>query len=57
MNGGDIVKNNSNKEIPFPFPGWDDGFMNDKFSYDPLGSYTGRTLERDETPVQDADDL
>ena len=24
---------------------------------DPLGSYTGRTPERDEIPVQDADDL
>ena len=26
-------------------------------SFDPMGSYTGRTPDRDETPVQDADDL
>ena len=25
--------------------------------FDPLGSYTGRTPERDDVPVQDADDL
>ena len=28
-----------------------------KIVTDPLGSYTGRTPERDEIPVQDADDL
>jgi len=33
-----------------------DGILNDN-SYDPLGSYTGRTPDRYEKPVQDADDL
>lgn len=27
------------------------------FFTDPFGSYTGRTLERGEVPMQDADDL
>lgn len=27
------------------------------FTTDPMGSYTGRPLDKDEVPVQDADDL
>ena len=35
------------------------GFMNVVGMYptDPLGSYTGNPLDREELPVQDADDL
>lgn len=29
----------------------------DKIYTDPLGSYTGRPLDPEETPTQDADDL
>ncbi len=29
----------------------------DKIITDPNGSYTGRPLDRDEKPIQDADDL
>lgn len=29
----------------------------DKIVTDPNGSYTGRPLDRDEKPIQDADDL
>ena len=32
------------------YPPWD-------LLYDPLGSYTGRTLDNGELPIQDADDL
>lgn len=47
-------------DIPIPYP-LSDRFFDDSLcgqtSFDPLGSYTGRTPDRDEIPVQDADDL
>lgn len=30
---------------------------NEKISTDPFGSYTGRPLDKNEKPIQDADDL
>ena len=48
---------NDKKERPLEFPPlplWAEGFIG---SVDPLGSYTGRVIEPDEKPVQDADDL
>ena len=33
------------------------GFVHEVDNFDPLGSYTGKTREQNETPVQDADDL
>ena len=30
---------------------------NEQIKVDPFGSYTGRPIDLDETPVQDADDL
>jgi len=44
--------------IPYPFHNWDYiDLTEQRNSFDPLGSYTGRTLERGEKPIQDADDL
>ncbi len=37
-----------------PLPLWVDGRIN---CFDPFGSYTGRCLDPDEKPIQDADDL
>ena len=39
---------------------FDNGFTDyifERSSNDPLGSYTGRPINREEIPVQDADDL
>ena len=33
------------------------GFAHEQNKFDPLGSYTGRSQDRNEIPVQDADDL
>ena len=37
--------------------GKDQTIKNEKIVTDPFGSYTGRTADPTETPVQDADDL
>ena len=56
--GGDQMKKNQDVSVPFPPPplGFG-GIVSGQTNFDPLGSYTGRTPERDEIPVQDADDL
>ena len=52
------MKKHDNTEIPYLPTGRDFyGFAYEMNRFDPLGSYTGRTAERDEVPVQDADDL
>lgn len=52
------MKKNKDVKIPFPVPPFGfGGISNSQPGFDPLGSYTGRTPERDEIPVQDADDL
>lgn len=48
------------EDVGIPFPPLEygfDGITSSLSSLDPLGSYTGRTLDSDEIPVQDADDL
>ena len=49
--------NKKNKEIDI-HPLWE-GTVNSLGLYhtDPMGSYTGRPLDEEELPVQDADDL
>lgn len=52
------MKKHEGTDIPFIPVGRDFyGFAHEQNSFDPLGSYTGRTPDRDERPVQDADDL
>jgi len=52
------MKNHEREQIPFIPVGRDFyRFAHEQNSFDPLGSYTGRTPDRDEVPVQDADDL
>ena len=52
------MKKYEDVQIPFPPPGQGfGGIICGQTSFDPLGSYTGRAPERDEMPVQDADDL
>ena len=52
------MKRYKDVEIPFPTSEYGvEGMISGLTSLDPLGSYTGRTLDRDEIPVQDADDL
>ena len=52
------MKKNEDVQIPFPVPPFGfGGILSGQPVFDPLGSYTGRTPERDEIPVQDADDL
>jgi hypothetical protein len=56
--GGENMKKHDNTEIPYLPTGRDFyGFAYEMNRFDPLGSYTGRTAECDEVPVQDADDL
>ena len=52
------MKKNQDVSVPFPPPplGFG-GIVSGQTNFDPLGSYTGRTPERDEIQVQDADDL
>ena len=55
---GIVVNMKNGKNVPFPPYSFGFGALIDgEDSFDPLGSYTGRTPERDEIPVQDADDL
>ena len=55
---GDPMKKQRDKKVPFPPPGFGfGGLANSDPTFDPLGSYTGRTPEKFEIPVQDADDL
>ncbi len=43
------------KKMEFPaLPLWPEAMIG---SFDPLGSYTGRYIDPDEKPIQDADDL
>ena len=52
------MKKNKDVQVPFSVPPFGfGGILSGQTSFDPLGSYTGRTPERDEIPVQDADDL
>ena len=52
------MKKKKDVKIPFPIPSFGfGGILTGQPVFDPLGSYTGRTPERDEIPVQDADDL
>lgn len=52
------MKKNGDAKIPFPVPPFGfDGILRGQTNFDPLGSYTGRTPERNEIPTQDADDL
>lgn len=52
------MKKQDSMNIPYLPPGRDFyGFAHDQNRFDPLGSYTGRTPEHDEVPVQDVDDL
>ena len=52
------MKKQRDKKVPFPPPGFGfGGLANSDPTFDPLGSYTGRTTEKFEIPVQDADDL
>jgi len=51
------MKKSEDMKIPFPIPPFGFGGILSGQPFDPLGSYTGRTPERDEIPVQDADDL
>ena len=52
------MKKKEGNKVPFPPLGVGfGGIANSMPSFDPLGSYTGRTPERNEIPVQDADDL
>ena len=52
------MRKREHDQIPFMPAGGDfTGFAQELNSFDPLGSYTGRTPERDDIPVQDADDL
>ena len=52
------MKKHDSSNIPYLPPGRDFyGFAHDQNRFDPLGSYTGRTPEVVELPVQDADDL
>ena len=52
------MKKRDDVKTPFPPAGFGfGGIVSGQTCFDPLGSYTGRTPERDEIPVQDADDL
>ena len=52
------MKKDNDVKIPFPVPPFGfGGILSGQPNFDPLGSYTGRTPERGEIPVQDADDL
>ena len=52
------MKKQDSLNIPYLPPGRDFyGFAHEQNSFDPLGNYTGRLLEPDEHPIQDADDL
>lgn len=52
------MKKKHDVNIPFPIPplGFG-GIVSGQTNFDPLGSYTGRVPDRNEIPVQDADDL
>ncbi len=45
------------REIKNPMPRNDVHTTLGSFPWDPMGSYTGRTMEPLEEPVQDSDDL
>lgn len=52
------MKKHDHASIPYlPYNHDFFGFDREPDCFDPFGSYTGRTKERDEIPVQDADDL
>jgi len=52
------MRKREDDQIPFIPVGRDFyRFAQEMNSFDPMGSYTGRTPDRDDTPVQDADDL
>ena len=52
------MKKHKDVKVPFPPVGYGfGGIVSGQTSFDPLGSYTGRAADRDEIPVQDADDL
>ena len=52
------MNKHEDNNIPYLPPSRDFyGFAHEENCFDPLGSYTGRTVDRQETPVQDADDL
>lgn len=52
------MKNYDRSDIPFLPVGREFyAFAHEMNNFDPLGSYTGRTPDNDEIPVQDADDL
>lgn len=52
------MKKRDDVKVPFPPPplGFG-GIVSGQTNFDPFGSYTGRAADRDEIPVQDADDL
>ena len=53
-----MMKKAKDVKIPFPVPPFAfGGIISGTTGFDPLGSYTGRTPERNEITVQDADDL
>lgn len=52
------MNKNEESNIPYLPPSRDFyGFAHEQNCFDPLGSYTGRTVDHQEIPVQDADDL
>lgn len=52
------MKNKEVENVPFIPTGKDFyGFAHEQDKFDPFGSYTGRPQDRNEIPVQDADDL
>lgn len=58
MVGGDIMSKFDRSDIPYlPVSRDFYDFAREVNNFDPLGSYTGKTREDEEKPVQDADDL
>ena len=52
------MKNKEFEHNPFIPVGRDfNRFAHEQVKFDPFGSYTGRPQDRNEIPVQDADDL
>ncbi len=52
------MKEHKKINIPFPMPQLGvGGIISGHISVDPFGSYTGKPMDEDEIPVQDADDL
>ena len=52
------MRHNKDKKDNSSYPLWEGSFNGlGMYTADPMGSYTGRPLDDDDIPVQDADDL